>query len=169
MTTDNFDKFEGESARLAEVRLSQEDALTFLGVPHTRPLEERQLATLIAKGFSFEAMERLDQVLFPDGPQVWKTLKDPTSPQNPFDSIKLSRQESSRALHIAICWLLAVKVFKAEDRARYFMITRSDLLFGQSPIEWIRDGRGQKSYVIHFLESLAELDRIAPHIYQNED
>ena len=169
MTTDNFDKVEDDSARQAEVRVFQEDALTFLGVPHTRPIEERQLATLIAKGFSLKAMERLDQVLFPDGPQLWKKLKDPASPENPFDSKKLSRQESSRALYIAMCWLLAVKVFKAEDRARYFMINRSDLLFGQSPIEWIRDGRGRESYVINFLESLADLEWIAPHIYQNED
>ena len=148
--------------------VTPEEALDFLGVRHTNPLHDGELEHLIAEGFPAKALDLLEKEIFLGKALLWEDLMEPIYSARVTKPDRLTHLESSRAYHVAFCWLRAFKLFKSEVSARTFLLKKHDLLFGMTALECILEGGSKRRRVIETLESLSESDWIEPHWHRHE-
>ena len=171
MTTDDHEEFDSFLPWCESRLITTEEVLDFLDIYHSHPLRNGELAHLIAEGFTYSTMYRLGKELYLYKDQetlIWDDVIEPIRSKRVAKPNKLSSLESSRVFHLALCLLVARKVFMGEVRTRYFLLNKHGEFSGKTPLECIMEGRGTMRQVMELLESLPHWDLIPARYYRNE-
>ena len=145
MCPTNYYTFDPNFSWNSPARVTAGDALQLLGERFRDPIDTEEVEYLIEKGFSFDALHKLERVIHMGEPLLWDDLIKPNFSARLADPNRLSALESARAYNLALCWLLVLQAFRSDGRAQDFLLRNNDLPPEMTAIECTLEGGSKVS------------------------
>lgn len=106
-----------------------------LGLPHPSAVTFRGLADRCENGLPVESLDALVQTLTPSQPFFLRAPMTQSTLRRRKKRGTLSPEESDLLVRLATTWVLALRTFGSEEKARRFLFGEHALLGGKKPVD----------------------------------